>query len=220
MGSIGSNSFYFESTRTCAIVIALVVISELALTNRCCTSLMCGCQCSRNKSYRKELIVMKRISWMAILCVMFSAHADVDTDNIRTSVAIQSAGDLTDDTWTTEQLRYQSDAILEMSKKAAFQSFISNGGKASIWKPRTSNESNFVIVNGRKFGIIRHSLRLTFEVNASNTVTTVNVIKILAIKGSDLMSVTCLRHTDKEISLAVGQCNDAIKKYLGVDFAM
>jgi hypothetical protein len=163
---------------------------------------------------------MLRTTLMTILCFMLSTQANADTDNIKTATAIQNADGVTDATWTTELLKYQEKVISERAMEEARQSFIFHGGQTSSWKPRISNESNFFIVKNKKFGIIKSHLLLASQTSTTHSEITVNTTKILAIKGSNMISVTCARSSNKQISLIDGPCNDAIKEQFGVSLEM
>lgn len=168
----------------------------------------------------KGFIVMIRATLMTMLCFMLVTQANADTDDIKTAATIQSAEGVTDATWTVELLKYQAKVISERAMGEARQSYISHGGKTSMWKPKISSESNFFILKNKKFGIIKSRLLLASKTSPTDSEITVNTIKILAIKGSDLISVTCARYSDKQISLIDGPCSEAIKEQFGVGLEM
>jgi hypothetical protein len=154
------------------------------------------------------------------MCFVIAAQANAETGDIKTAATIQSAEGVTNATWTTELLKYQAKVISESAKEEARQSFISHGGNSAIWNPKLSYQSNFFILNGRKFGIIKSHLILVSKTNHNDSAITVNTIKILAIKGGDMVSVTCASDAGRQISLIDGPCSDAIKRQFGISFAM
>lgn len=151
------------------------------------------------------------------LCNIISMQANAaDADDIKTVITAQNAGNLTASTWSTELLDYQAKYISENGVKGAKQAFIEHGGNATDWVESATYEANFVFIKGEKFGIIKSRM----AIRPSNENMVVNTIRISAIRGGDMISVACVRQSDKEISLNDGPCDEAIRKNLGVTFSV
>jgi len=153
-----------------------------------------------------------------MLFAALSANANADSDPVKTGVAIQSAEGVTDATWTTELLKFQTKQMSELSTKVGKQTFIDHGRSPASWKPMTSYESSFYIVGGKKYGIIKAHVRLASP--TTNFTISTNAIRIMAIQGNDLVSVSCWRMSDRPISVTDSPCKDAIMENLGVSLAM
>jgi len=159
---------------------------------------------------------MKRVILIFILCNILSIQAKAnDSNDIQTAVTIQSAGNVTANTWTTELLAYQAKYLTESAEKRTKQAFVEHGGKAADLVTSSTYESNFVLNNGEKFGIIKS--RLVISQRSLNLVADMNTIRISAIRGGDVISVSCLRE-GKEVSVIDDQCDKAIRKNLGISF--
>jgi hypothetical protein len=153
-----------------------------------------------------------------ILCNIVTVQANAaDSDDIKTFNTIQSAGNVTASTWNTELLDYQAKYLTENSEKDAKQAFIEHGGNAADLVESATYESNFVLIKGEKFGIIK--TRMAMSQRNANLVGNMNTIRISAIRGGDMISVGCARQSEKEISLIDGPCDEAIRKNLGVTFS-
>lgn len=139
-----------------------------------------------------------------------------ETDDINISNTIQSAGNLTVNTWNTELLDFQAKYIAENGEKSAKEAFIEHGGNPADWIASTKYESNFVLIRGEKFGITKTRL----VINPMNFNSVTNTIKINVIRGGDFISVACGRQSAKEISIIDGPCDEAIRKNLGISFSV
>lgn len=162
------------------------------------------------------MLIMKLVILIFILCNILSIQAKAnDSNDIKTAVTIQNAGNVTANTWTTELLGYQAKYLTETAEKATKQAFVEHGGNAADLVTSSTYESNFVFNNGEKFGIIKS--RLVMSQSSLNLVGIMNTIRISAIRGGDVISVSCLRE-GKEVLVIDGQCDEAIRKNLGISF--
>lgn len=154
-----------------------------------------------------------------IICSIISTRANAaDENDIKTFNTIQSAGNLTANTWNTELLDYQAKYITDNAEKSAKQAFIEHGGKSADFKEISTYKSNFVFINGEKFGIIKFHLIIN-PIN-SNLVEYLNAVRISVIRGEDMISVGCGRPSEKEISIIDGPCDEAIRRNLGISFSV
>jgi len=161
---------------------------------------------------------MKLVILIFILCNILSVQAKAnDANDIKTAVTIQSAGNVTANTWTTELLAYQAKYLAENAEKGARQAFVEHGGNAADLVTSSKYESNFVIKNGEKFGIVKS--QFIMRQRSLNLASEINTIRISAIRGGDVISVSCQRE-GKEVSVIDGQCDEAILKNLGISFSV
>jgi hypothetical protein len=113
-------------------------------------------------------------------------------------------------------LRLQEDSAVNSALQHGKQAFFLAGGASSDWKPRVRHEATFHTVNGRKFGVVKAVVTLELNANQPKSILAVTAVRIMGIKGKDLISVGCLRATDQPISVASGPCGAAIRRYFGV----
>lgn len=163
---------------------------------------------------------MKTIFKLAFCIVMFSTQAYAGTDDIRVGVVTQSAEGVTSEEWTTELLRHQSKILSESSANDAKQAYLDKGGRASEWRPKVNYDASFIYKFGRKFGIVTTHLRVTIKAKPNNIVVDTSAIRIMEIRGSDLVSVICGRGEGKRVSISSEPCDEAIRKTFGVSLAM
>lgn len=162
------------------------------------------------------MIANTRTYAMAAFCMAAPLAALGQSDDIQIAVGEQSAKGLTDARWTTKLLKIQEESAVNSAINDGRQAFFLAGGASSDWKPRVRHDSTFLTVNGRKFGVVTAALSMEFSVTQTKSTIAVTAVRVMAIKGKDLVSVGCLRATDKPISVAVGPCAAAIKKTFGV----
>ena len=152
------------------------------------------------------------------LSILVSTQARAEGNDVRAMTAVQSAGSLTPNTWTTELLNYQAKALTEKGETAAKQAYIAHGGDVNNFVSHGTYESNFVVLKGEKFGIITTRMSMgSKNLNIMNKATTK---RVSVIRGGDLISVTCAEESDRDILLNSGPCEEAIKKTLGVTFSV
>jgi len=132
------------------------------------------------------------------------------------AVAEQSARGLTDARWTTRLLRLQEESAVNSALNDGRQAFFLAGGTNSDWKPRVRHDSTFLTVNGRKFGVVTAAVTMEFNSTQSKSTIALTAVRIMGIRGNDLVSVGCLRATDRPIPIADGPCAAAIKKTFGL----
>ena len=142
--------------------------------------------------------------------------APAQSDDIQIAVAEQFAAGLTDARWTTKLLKLQEESAVDSALNYGKQAFAVAGGASSDWKPRVRHDSTFLTVNGRKFGVVNAALTMEFRDMQTKAVIAVSAVRIMGIKGKNLVSVGCLQAADKPISVASGPCAAVIKKTFGV----
>ena len=153
---------------------------------------------------------------MAALCAVAPLAAPGQSDDIKILVAKQSAKSLTDARWTTKLLKLQEESAVDSALNYGKQAFAVAGGASSDWKPRVRHDSTFLTVNGRKFGVVNAALTMEFSDMQTKAVIAVSAVRVMGIKGKNLVSVGCLQAADKPISVASGPCAAVIKKTFGV----
>lgn len=153
------------------------------------------------------------------LCTLASLGALAQSGNIQIAVAEQFAEGLTDAKWTTRLLKLQEQSAMDSALNYGKQAFAVAGGASYDWKPRVRQDSTFVTVNGRKFGVVNAALTLEFSDVRTRTVIAVSAVRVMGIKGKNLVSVGCLQAVDKPISVASGPCAAAIKNTFGVELS-
>ena len=153
---------------------------------------------------------------MVALCVGFPLAAPGQSDDIKIVVAKQSAKGLTDARWTSKLLKLQEDAAFNSAINEGKQAFMQAGGASADWKPKVNHDSIFLIINGRKFGVVKAALSMEFSVGQTRSIMAFNAVRVMAIQGRDLASVGCLRAADRPIPVADGPCAAAIRKTFGV----
>jgi hypothetical protein len=162
------------------------------------------------------MIANKRTCIAVALCALVPLAAPAQSEDIQIAVAEQFAEGLTDARWTTKLLGLQEKSAVDSALNYGKQAFFLVGGASSDWNPSVRHESTFLTVHGRKFGVVKAAL--TLELNAKQTKSTIAVtaVRVMGIQGKNLISVGCLRASDKPISVASGSCAAAIKKTFGV----
>jgi hypothetical protein len=137
------------------------------------------------------------------------ANAPVAND-IQVGVTRQSANGVTDQTWDLTMLRSQEEFLKKESLTKARQSFVDAGGAGSAFLPEVTSESQFVEVNGKKYGQILTQASLYGTASRS--------IRTMAILGGELVTVGCMRPSSAPISVATGPCAEKLKEVLAVSF--
>lgn len=156
-------------------------------------------------------------TWVIVaLCTVAPLVALGQSDVINVAVAEQSAKGLTDARWTAKLLTLQEESAVNSALNDGRQSFFLAGGANSDCKPRVRHDSTFLTVHGRKFGVVTAAVTMEFTATQTKSTIAVTAVRIMAIKGNDLVSVGCLRATDRPIPIADGPCAAAIKKTFGV----
>src|ERR1035437_4738932 len=150
------------------------------------------------------------------LCALAPMGAPAQSENIQIAVAEQFAAGLTDARWTTRLLKLQEQSAVDSALNYGKQAFAVAGGARSDWKPRVRHDSTFLTVNGRKFGVVNAALTMEFSDMQTKTVIAVSAVRVMGIKGKNLVSVGCLQAVDNPISVASGPCAAVIKKTFGV----
>lgn len=162
------------------------------------------------------MIANTRTCVMVVLCTLAPLAAPARLEDIQIAVAEQFANGLTDARWTTRLLKLQEKAAVDSALNYGKQVFSLAGGARSDWRPTVHQDSTFFTVNRQKFGVINAALTMEFSATQSKSTIAVTAVRIMAIKGKDLISVGCLRASEKPISVSSGPCAAAIKKTFGV----
>lgn len=162
------------------------------------------------------MIASMRTCAMVALCAVVPLAALGQSDAIKIVVAEQSSKGLTDAKWTTKLLKLQEESAVNSAINDGKQAFMEAGGVSSDWKPRVRHDSFFLTVHGRKFGVVKAALTMQFSGTQTKFTMAVTAVRIMAIKGKDLVSVGCLRGADRPIPVADGPCAAAIRNTFGV----
>lgn len=156
---------------------------------------------------------------MVVLCALAPLDARAQSDDIQIAVAEQFAKGLTDARWTTKLLKLQEKSAVDSALNYGKQVFAFAGGTSSEWKPRIRHHSTFLTTDGRKFGVINAALTMNAIATQTDSTIAVTAVRVMGIMGKNLVSVGCLRASNKPISVATGPCAAAIRKAFGVGLA-
>jgi hypothetical protein len=95
--------------------------------------------------------------------------------------------------------------MVETMLKKGMNAYSEMGYNPQDFKPKISADSVYMVVRGRKLAVIRINMD-----NAARSVT------IMGIKGSELLRVSCIRSSNRDIPVWSGECGNEVQKTFGV----
>ncbi len=124
----------------------------------------------------------------------------------------QDAGGATDDLITTDEVGKWAAYVMKQAQQNAKKTCSESGGDANTCSQITGDETHEVILkDGRKVAIMR--------INSLVGKTTAGrVLRVGALKGNNLVWVSCIRVGDKPIEPRMSPCAEEITKSLGLTF--
>lgn len=141
------------------------------------------------------------------------SHAvSVRDDSVIVKTFVQNAEGASDADITAEEVGRWAAFLIKQAGLGAQRACVENGGDASTCAQIYGDEKHKVIQkDGRNVALIRINTHLGDTIAG-------RVLRVVALKGNELVSVACFRAGDKPIEPTMSPCAEEIKKSLGFTF--